>query len=155
MNTIAMTPLLRHSVGFDRIDQLFDRLAKVDESTVSYPPYNIEKFGENQYAITMAVAGFGEEDLNIVQERETLTVSGKIAQDAPQDEQHEYLHKGIATRAFERKFNLADHVKVRGAELKNGLLTVALEREIPEEAKPKVISISNGAGAKKLLSSKK
>ncbi len=151
MNTYSITPLLRHAVGFDHFDHLFDRLQKIDESSASYPPYNIEKSGENDYAITLAVAGFKEEDLEITQERDVLVIRGKIAKEVENDG-HAYLHKGISTRAFERKFNLAEHVKVIGAELENGLLQVSLQREIPEEAKPRTIAIaSNG----KLLGKKK
>ena len=140
MNTYSLTPLLRHAVGFDHFDRLVDNLNKIDESTLSYPPYNIEKAGENDYLITIAVAGFAEEDLSLVQERDILTVRGKI-QNPEQNEQREYLHKGIATRAFERKFNLAEHVRVISANLEHGLLQIHLEREVPEAAKPRTIEI--------------
>ena len=149
MNTLSLTPLMRHSVGFDRINHLFDNLAKLEETAPSYPPYNIEKCGENDYEITMAVAGFAEEDLNITQEGGTLTIQGRIMQ-TQEDKESAYLHKGIATRAFERKFNLDDHVKVLGAQLEHGLLKVQLQREIPEEKKPRTIAIGGASAAKKL-----
>jgi molecular chaperone IbpA len=150
MNTLSLTPILRHSVGFDHFDRMFDTLTKIDETANAYPPYNIEKLGENQYRVTLAVAGFAESDLNIIQERNKLVVSGKIMKDASADEtKTEYLHKGIATRAFERKFDLAEHVKVVGAQLENGLLNIELLREIPEAEKPRMIAI-NGEAQKKI-----
>ncbi len=141
MTNLTMTPLFRHSVGFDRFNQLFDTLGKLDDTAPSYPPYNIEKLGEDDYSITMAVAGFSDADLSIVQEGDTLTVRGKIEKSEENGSRH-YLHKGIATRSFERKFSLADHVKVLGAKLEHGLLVVELKREVPETAKPKMIAIN-------------
>ena len=149
MNTYSLTPLLRHAVGFDHFDQLFNSLNKIDESSASYPPYNIEKTGENHYLVTVAVAGFAEEDLSIMQERDVLTVRGRIEKKTD-DAKRAYLHKGIATRSFERKFNLADHVKVIDAKLTNGLLEIELEREIPETEKPRTIAI-NGESTKRLI----
>tara|TARA_B100001179_G_scaffold148778_1_gene108022 strand:- start:141 stop:566 length:426 start_codon:yes stop_codon:yes gene_type:complete len=138
-------------VGFDQFDRMFDTLSKIDESANAYPPYNIEKIGDNQYRVTLAVAGFAEADLDIIQERNKLVVSGRITKDAEAEDAApvEFLHKGIATRAFERKFDLAEHVKVTGANLENGLLHIDLLREIPEAEKPRMIAI-NGAAAKKL-----
>lgn len=155
MNTYSLTPLLRHSVGFDHFDRLFDHLNKIDESTLSYPPYNIEKTGENDYLITIAVAGFSQDDLSIMQERDVLSVRGKIEKTGD-DAERDYLHKGIATRAFERKFNLADHVKVTGAHLENGLLQITLQREIPEAHKPRRIEIGQSVtgNAPKKISAK-
>ena len=152
MNTLSLTPILRHSVGFDHIDRMFDTLNKIDETANSYPPYNIEKLDENDYRVTLAVAGFAEADLDIVQERGTLKVSGKITKDAaaPDAKPSEFLHKGIATRAFERKFNLADHVRVTGANLEHGLLKIDLHREIPEAEKPRMIPIGATKEAKKI-----
>ena len=153
MNTLSLTPILRHSVGFDHFDRMFDTLNKIDESANSYPPYNIEKHGENNYRVTLAVAGFSDEDLNIVQERNKLVVSGKITKDVTsgkEDAQPEFLHKGIATRAFERKFDLAEHVKVVDAQLENGLLHIELLREIPEAEKPRMIPIGQTSGQKKI-----
>lgn len=149
MNTLALTPLLRHSVGFDRFNQLFDTLTKAEESAPSYPPYNIEKTGEDSYIVTLAVAGFSEDDLTITQEGDALTVRGRIEKKSS-EAQSEYLHKGIATRSFERTFSLADHVKVLGAELENGLLQVTLQREIPEAKKPRSIAINGSEKAKRI-----
>ena len=142
MNTYSLTPLLRHAVGFDHFDQMFNALNKIDESAVSYPPYNIEKTGENDYTVTIAVAGFSEEDLSIVQDRGTLFVRGKIAKSQEGETTKGFLHKGIATRSFERKFSLADHVQVVGANLANGLLEIQLHREVPEAEKPRTIAIA-------------
>jgi len=149
MNTYSLTPLLRHAVGFDHVDRLFDSLNRMDESSPSYPPYNIEKTGENDYLVTLAVAGFGEDDLQITQEGDTLSVRGRI-ENKEEQETVEYLHKGIATRSFERKFTLADHVKVTDARLEKGLLRIALEREIPETEKPRTIAINQSDGNKLL-----
>ncbi len=138
--TLSLTPLLRHTVGFDRFNDLFQSVLNGDESAVNYPPYNIEKRGEDDYTITMAVAGFREKDLNIVVQNDQLTVSGRIEE--KEEDNVEYLHRGIAGRAFERTFRLADHMKVNGAEMRDGLLRIRLVREIPEEAKPRMIPIS-------------
>jgi len=138
MRSFDYSPLFRATVGFDRVFDLLDNV--VDNSGSGYPPYNIEKVGENAYRITMAVAGFAESDLSIVQQENTLTVSGRIQ--ATDKEQPQYLHRGIGTRAFERKFELADYVKVSGAKLANGLLHVELQREVPEARKPRTIAIN-------------
>jgi len=139
MRTFDLSPLFRSTVGFDRMSQLLDSALRVDEAQLSYPPYNIEKTGEDSYRITMAVAGFGQDDISIVSQENSVTISGK-AQEAP--EGVEYLHRGIARRAFQRRFELADHIKVKGAELVNGLLHLDLVREVPEEQKPREIKIS-------------
>lgn len=149
MTSFTMTPLFRHTVGFDRFNQLFDSLSKLDDGAPAYPPYNIEKTGEDDYSITMAVAGFSEADLSLVTENDTLTVRGKIEKSDANEQRH-YLHKGIATRSFERKFSLADHVKVMGARLENGLLVIDMKREVPEAAKPKMIAIATGKNGKLL-----
>lgn len=149
MNTLALSPLFRHSVGFDHLDRVFDRVFSSESASPSYPPYNIEKLGEDSYRITMAVAGFKQQDLSIVAHGDTLTVSGKI-QEKEEGEGVSYLHRGIATRAFERRFTLADYVKVESASLEDGLLRISLLREIPEAAKPKIINIQNGGGAKEV-----
>lgn len=147
-NVLTMTPLLRRSVGFDRFNDLFDTFFDEKSTTQDhYPPHNIEKYGENHYRITMALAGFKESDLNIVQNGNTLTVSGEI-QSREDDAEVEFLHRGIAARAFERNFRLDDHIRVNEASLKDGLLRIELEREIPEEKKPKMIKIK--AEAEKL-----
>ncbi len=130
------SPLFRSTVGFDRIFDLLDNAQRV--STIdNWPPYDIVKTGEDQYRVTLAVAGFGENELNVTQERNLLLVSGEKA--ASEDTQ--YLHRGIAGRSFQRRFELADHVRVAGANLANGLLTIDLKREIPEAMKPRRIDI--------------
>lgn len=139
MRNYDFSPLFRSTIGFDRIQQLLDSVPSLDEAAPSYPPYNIEATGENAYRITMAVAGFSEEDLDVVAKENTLTIVGKAK---PQNSEAAYLHRGIAGRSFERRFQLADHVKVKGANLANGLLHVDLEREIPEALKPRSIRIT-------------
>ncbi len=138
MNSIDLTPLYRSSVGFDRFGSLLDSALRADTTASGYPPYNIEIIDENHYAITLAVAGFSQNELNINVEKGVLTVQGKKA-DA---DEHRYLHQGIANRTFERRFNLADYVEVINADLSNGLLTINLVKEIPEAMKPKTIAIN-------------
>ena len=138
---LSLTPLFRHSVGFDRFNDFFENVfLKEDGNNGGYPPYNIEKQGEDRYYITMAVAGFKESDIDISVKRDTLTVTGRIEDKA--DESIEFLHRGIATRAFERQFRLADHVEVNGAELKHGLLRIELKRELPKEEQLRRIKIN-------------
>jgi molecular chaperone IbpA len=139
-----LTPLYRTTVGFDRVFDLLDNVGKIDAT--GYPPYNIERLDENDYRITLAVAGFGEGDIDIVVHENTLTVSGKRPD---QDENRTFLHQGIAGRSFERRFQLAEHVRVEGASLVNGLLNVELKREIPEAMKPRKIAV-NGASQSKV-----
>ena len=139
MQTFSLTPLFRSTVGFDRFNDLFESLTQNDDGANGYPPYNIEKHGEDRYGITMAVAGFSEKDLNITFERDRITVSGRKEE---QNDGVEYLYHGIASRAFERTFRLADYMKVTAAELKDGLLRINLVREIPEEQKPRTIEIT-------------
>lgn len=141
MTRFDLTPLYKSTVGFDRLASLMDQLGRFDEPT-GFPPYNIERLGENEYRITMAVAGFGEEDLNVEVKQNSLTVTG-TKQTQSKEEGSEYLHQGIAARSFERRFQLADHVEVRNAALKNGLLHVDLVREIPEAMKPRTIAITS------------
>lgn len=142
------TPLLRQSVGFDRFNDLFDSLLReTSDNFDNYPPYNIEKLGEDDYRIVMAVAGFKMDDLNIVLEDGKLTVTGQATKVDSDDENVEILHRGIGTRAFERNFRLADYIKVTNAELNDGLLTIHLQREIPEEKKPRMIEISGPSKA--------
>lgn len=145
MQTLSLTPLFRSTVGFDRFNDLFESLTQSDDGSNGYPPYNIEKHGEDRYGITMAVAGFTEKDLNITFERDRITVSGRKEE---RNDGVEYLYHGIASRAFERTFRLADHMKVTGAELKDGLLRIELVREIPEEQKPRMIQINASGGQK-------
>lgn len=149
MRAFDLSPLLRSSVGFDHVNRLFELANRVDETATSYPPYNIEKRGEDAYRITMAVAGFDQSELDITVKENSLIVTGKaVEQTATQEgEQVSYLHRGIARRAFERRFELADTVKVVGAELKDGLLHVALKREIPEAKKPRQIQINTAVNS--------
>lgn len=139
MNTIDLTPLYRSSIGYDRFGSLLDSALRSEQSA-GYPPYNIEVVDDNKYAITLALAGFDESDIDIQTEKGVLTIKGK--KEAAQGEQ-QFLHQGIANRSFERKFNLADHVEVQGANLDKGLLTIQLLREIPEAMKPKTIQINS------------
>ncbi|PZU84358.1 MAG: molecular chaperone [Chelatococcus sp.] len=142
MRHFDLSPLYRSTVGFDRLFSLLDQATGV-ENTPSYPPYNIERTAENAYRITIAVAGFGENDLSIESKENALTVRGekKLEEKA---EKAEVLHQGIAARAFERRFQLADYVQVTGASLENGLLHIDLVREIPEAKKPRQIAIGGG-----------
>jgi molecular chaperone IbpA len=142
---LDLSPLFRSTIGFDRMSRLLDAASRLDDAALSYPPYNIEVLGEDAYRITMAVAGFGEGDLNITAQENSLVISGKIAKG---DEERKFLHRGIAGRAFERRFELADHIKVSGASLVNGLLHVDLVREVPETLKPRSIKIETKAGVK-------
>lgn len=144
------TPLMRQSVGFDRFSDLFDSLMReTGDQFDSYPPYNIERLDDDHYEIVMAVAGFTMDDLSIILENGTLTIQAKSAQNISKDdhdaddEQRIFLHKGIGMRAFEKTFRLADYIQVDGAVLENGLLTIHLSREIPEEKKPRQIPIAN------------
>jgi molecular chaperone IbpA len=141
MRTFDVSPFTRSSIGFERLFDLLESATRADESEVSYPPYNIEKLGEDAYRLTMAVAGFNKDELSIVAQQNTLTVSGK----KKGDESKQYLHRGLATRAFQRQFNLADHVKVENASLENGLLAIDLVREVPEAMKPRRIEIAAGS----------
>jgi len=141
MRTFDFSPLYRSSVGFDQVADLLDTVTKQTDQS-GYPPYNIELTDENSYQITMAVAGFSEADLSIEAKQHELTVSGA----REQEEAAKYLHQGIAARSFKRRFQLADHVKVSGAKLEHGLLHIDLEREIPEEMRPRQIAIDTSKG---------
>jgi len=136
---LDLTPLFRSSVGFDRVGQMLDSAFNSEAPT--YPPYNIEKLGDDEYRVTMAVAGFGAGDIDITQTNNSLVVKGE--QDKA-DTEADFLHRGIATRAFERRFDLADHVNVTQADLANGLLVIDLKREVPEALKPRKIEIAGG-----------
>lgn len=144
MRTYDLTPLYRSTVGFDRVFDLLDNAGKAE--TAGYPPYNIERLDENDYRITLAVAGFGEDDIDIELKENTLTIKGSRA---GADESRQFLHQGIAGRSFERRFQLAEHVEVAGAALTNGLLDIELKRVIPEAMKPRKIAI-NGSNVKVL-----
>ena len=143
MRTFDFSPLYRSAIGIDRFANLLDESLRAD--TPSYPPYNIELQGENQYRITMAVAGFAENELEIEVKGDALLVTGR--KEKEKADERKYLYQGIAARGFERRFQLADHVKVMAAHLEHGLLHVDLVREIPEEMKPRKISINGGQKA--------
>ncbi len=140
MRTYDFSPLYRSSVGFDRIANMLDSVLTAETGQNTYPPYNIEKTDEDAYRITVAVAGFTEDELHIEAREGQLLISGKKAED--EGDERNYLHRGIATRAFERRFQLADHVRATGAVTENGLLHVDLVREVPEALKPRMIEIS-------------
>ena len=151
MRTIDFSPVFRSTIGFDRMARLVDAAYQASEASAqpSYPPYNIEKLDEDSYRITMAVAGFGESDIDVTVKENSLTVSGKVEKAETAGAQT-FLHRGIAGRAFERKFDLADHIVVTGAGMENGLLHIELVRQVPEEKRPRKIEIGSGAGAPKL-----
>jgi molecular chaperone IbpA len=149
MRHVDFSPLYRSTVGFDRLFTMLDSLAQPEQAQ-TYPPYNIERTGENAYRITMAVAGFGEEELSIEAREHTLTVKGEKAEEKDEGSS-DVLYRGIAKRAFERRFQLAEHVEVKGASLKNGLLHVDLVREIPEAMKPRKIAITVDAAKAKQI----
>jgi Molecular chaperone (small heat shock protein) len=140
MRTYDLSPLFRSTVGFDRLSRLLETAMTGDEAAASYPPYNIEKTGDDAYRITMAVAGFGPEDLEITAQQNSLVVTGKAKKD---QETGQFLYRGIAGRAFERRFQLADFIKVSNANLLNGLLHIDLVREVPEAMKPRTIKIDS------------
>jgi molecular chaperone IbpA len=142
MRTFDLTPLYRSTVGFDRLFSLLDQDGGFDAAP-GYPPYNIERTGENEYRVTVAVAGFSQDDLSIEAKENTLTIRGEKRE---KEKTGEVVYQGIAARAFERVFQLADFVQVKSAALENGLLHVDLVREIPEAKKPRSIPIGNGAG---------
>ncbi len=152
MTTLDFSPLFRSTVGFDRLFLFFEDALRRDTADVGYPPYNIEKTGEDSYRVTMAVAGLGKEDLNVEARANTLVVSAKRREEVADNA---YLHRGIAGRGFTRQFRLADHVKVAGADLENGLLHIDLVRELPEEMKPRRIEISTSARKKLFHDNKK
>ena len=139
MTTFDFSPLFRTSVGYDRLASLLNSATRLEQGA-GFPPYNIQKAGEDRYRITMAVAGFSQDELNISTENNRLVVTGDKAEDKETDDTA-FLYRGIATRSFERRFNLAEHVRVTGAKLDNGLLHIELEREIPEAMKPRTIQI--------------
>ncbi len=142
MDNFDLSPLFRSTIGFDRLMQFADAATRID---ASYPPYNIEITGENAYRLTMAVAGFAPEDLDVTVKENALLISAKAKKE---EENTQYLHRGIARRAFERRFQLADHIKVAGASIDYGLLHVELVREIPEAMKPRKIEITTSKPTK-------
>jgi len=144
MRTFDLSPLFRSTVGFDHLTQALDAALQANDSSLSYPPYNIEKTGEDAYRIAMAVAGFSSEDLEIVTHEGVLSVKGRAK---AEDGKITYLYHGIAARAFERRFQLADYIHVTGARLENGMLFVELARQVPEALKPRTIAINAGPAA--------
>ena len=140
MRTVDFTPFYRSTVGFDRLFDMLDNSVRSD-----WPPYDIEKIGDDQYRISMAVAGFSPSEIEITQEGNALTIVGR--KDAPQDENKQFLHRGVASRSFKQIFNLADHVTVSGAQIENGMLAVLLAHELPEKLKPRRIAIQDGLAA--------
>lgn len=144
MQHLDFTPLYKSTVGFDHLFNLLDNSGHIEKTSTTYPPYNIQKFDENAYRITMAVAGFTNEEIDIEIKEQSLQIVG----DKTQPEQIEYLHQGIASRAFKRVFQLADHVEITGANLENGLLHIDLKREIPERMKARKIDIQKQASPK-------
>ena len=147
MRHTDFAPLYRSTVGFDRLFQLLDGVAAGDSDAPSFPPYDIEKLGDNSYRIVMAVAGFGKDELEVEVKESTLSVRGNKREDG---EEKQYLHRGIAKRSFERRFQLADHVEVTGADVVDGLLNIDLVRELPERMKPRRISIGTVDTAKQI-----
>ena len=139
MRHFDLSPLYKSTVGFDRLASILDSLAPLDAEANGYPPYNIERVGDNSYRITMAVAGFGEDEINVEVKENALTIQGGHKTET---KDANYLHRGIATRAFKRQFQLADYMEVTGAALENGLLHVDLVRELPEKMKPRSIEIN-------------
>jgi molecular chaperone IbpA len=137
-----LSPLYRSTVGFDSLASMLDQLASFDNEADTYPPYDIERLTENEYRVTMAVAGFGKEDVKIEVKENTLSIRGEKKE---ADKERMFLHRGIASRAFERRFQLADHVEVRGADMRDGLLSVDLEREVPERLRSRTIEIGSTA----------
>ncbi len=144
MRSFDLSPLFRSTVGFDHLARMLDAAQRLDEQASSYPPYNIEKMGEDAYRITMAVAGFAEADLDITVADRSLVITGRARRD---DEGVQYLHRGIAGRSFERRFELADHIRVAGASLVNGLLHVDLVRQVPEAMRPRQVRIETQAAS--------
>ena len=142
MRTFDLAPLYRSTVGFDQLANMMDRVLSNDVAQPSYPPYNIEKTADDAYRISLAVAGFSADDLSIEVKQNALIVTAKKGEES---KEKTYLHRGIATRAFERRFHLADHVRVTGASHEDGMLHIELQREIPEALKPRRIEISSGA----------
>src|SRR5260370_26783987 len=141
MDRFDFSPLFRSTIGLDRLTRLVDAATRVDSAGLAYPQYNNEKTGEDAYRLTMAVAGFSQDELDITAQQNTLLVTGKAKKD---EDENRYLHRGIARRAFERRFSLADHIKVVGASLVNGMLHVDLVHEVPEAAKPRKVQIGTG-----------
>ena len=152
MTTFDFAPLYRSTVGFDNLASLLDSITNADRNQPAYPPYNLELLEQDKYRITMAVAGFTEDEISLTSENNTLTVAAAKPEKVGDPSKRTYLHQGIAERNFRRQFRLAEHVKVTGASLSNGLLNIELQREIPEAMKPRQIPV-NGVIAQKFLKS--
>ena len=146
MNTFDLRPFYRHSIGFDHLENIFDSMIKMNDVTDNYPPYNIHSNGKDNYTIELATAGFDEKNLSINLENGLLTISGN-----KDDDNSQYMHRGIANRSFRRVFRLAEYVEVIGAGINKGILQIHLERKLPEELKPKSIEIKTGSAFKKFL----
>ena len=144
MRTFDLSPLFRATVGYDNLARIFDTVSRVDDTQAAYPPYNIAKKSADDYRVSLAVAGFDPANIDIQVENNTLTVKAKATED---NDKAAYLHRGIAGRSFERKFELAEHIQVTGAGMDNGLLHIDLKREVPEALKPRRIAVSAGGGA--------
>lgn len=153
MRHVDFSPLYRSTVGFDRLFNILDSLGQPESGGQSYPPYNIERTGEDSYRISMAVAGFSETEIDIEAHRNVLTVKGERSAEQ-NGEGSEVLYRGIAARSFERRFQLADHVEVHGANLKNGLLHIDLKRNVPEELKPRKVAIAAASATAKQIEAK-
>jgi molecular chaperone IbpA len=149
MRTFDLTPFYRSTIGFDRLFSLLDQVT--GDAAPGYPPYNIERSGENEFRISVAVSGFSKDEISIVAKENTLTIKGEKTASETSDGKTEVLYRGIASRAFERQFQLADFVQVKNASLENGLLHVDLVREIPEAKKPRVIPINGSASASPVI----
>lgn len=145
MRAFDFTPLLRSTVGFENLNRLVDYAGRLDSGDVAYPPYNIEKLSDDRYTISMAVAGFKQDELDVTVKEDVLYISAQAEEDK---EDRVFLHRGIAKRAFERRFQLADSIKVTGASLNDGLLVIDLKREVPEHKKPRQIQIETDGNAK-------
>jgi len=151
--TFDLTPFYKSTIGFDRLASMLDSVGSLEANANGYPPYNIERLDDNSYGITMAVAGFGEDDLDIEVKENTLTISGDKT-DETKEEGANFLHRGIAARGFVRRFQLADYVEVTKAQLENGLLHLELTREIPEAMKPRKIEVTKGGKRSKKIEQK-
>lgn len=149
MRSVDFSPFYRSTIGFDRLFQLLDTAGNLEPDAPAYPPYNIERLSENAYRISMAVAGFSRDEINIEVKEQTLAVRGEKKSET-ETGNRQFLHRGIAQRAFERRFQLADHVEVKGADLKDGLLHIELQRNIPERMKPRQIAIGSAEEAKQI-----
>ncbi len=149
-SSLDFTPFLRSSVGFENLNRLFDSVSRATEGDPGFPPYNIEKLGEDRYRISMAVAGFARDELDLTVQENTLVVSGRAAEEV-ESPGRSFLHRGIARRAFERRFQLADVIKVTGASYEHGLLNIDLRREVPEHKKPRRIEIGAEPAAAPLV----